>query len=133
MRDARSQQVRRAAHKIRSTCYNEKSYECNMFAISYLPAVSAVWSRRTGCVVSGRLMSWSGTGGGVAGTYVTPRPREVPLKVRYPGRAVVKAVLGDDVLLVRRRRPLVHVRLQLANERRRRNHALTRPPSIDET
>jgi hypothetical protein len=30
-----------------------------------------------------------------------PRPREVPLKVRYPGHAVVKAVLGDDVLLVR--------------------------------
>jgi hypothetical protein len=45
-----------------------------------------------------------------------PHPREVPLKVRYPGRAVVKAVLGDDVLLVRRRRPLVHVRLQLADE-----------------
>jgi hypothetical protein len=30
-------------------------------------------SRRTGYVVSGRILSWSGTGGGggVAGTYVT--------------------------------------------------------------
>jgi hypothetical protein len=53
--------------------------------------------------------------------------------VRYPGRTVMKAVLGDDVLLVRRGRPLVHVQLQLADERRRRSHALTRPPSIDET
>jgi hypothetical protein len=31
----------------------------------------------------------------------------------------VKAVLGDDVLLVRRGRPLGHVRLQLVDERRR--------------
>jgi hypothetical protein len=62
-----------------------------------------------------------------------PRPQEVPLKVRYPGGAVVKAVLGDDVLLVRRGRPLCHVRLQPVDERRRCRHALTRPPSIDET
>jgi hypothetical protein len=62
-----------------------------------------------------------------------PRPREVPLKVRYPGRAVVKAVLGDDVLLVCRGRPLGHVQLQLVDERRHCSHALTRPPSIDET
>jgi hypothetical protein len=48
-----------------------------------------------------------------------PRPWEVPLKVRYPGGTVVKAVLGDDVLLVRRGRPLGHVRLQLVDERRR--------------
>jgi hypothetical protein len=34
---------------------------------------------------------------------------------------------------VRRGRPLGHVRLQLVDEQRRRNHALTRPPSIDET
>jgi hypothetical protein len=61
-----------------------------------------------------------------------PRPREVPLKLRYPGRAIVKAVLGDDILLVHRGRPLVHVRLQLADKRRRRRHTLTRPPSIDE-
>jgi hypothetical protein len=43
----------------------------------------------------------------VAGLHVRhprPRPREVPLKVRYPGRVVVKAVLGDDILLVRRGR-----------------------------
>jgi hypothetical protein len=62
-----------------------------------------------------------------------PRPREVPLKVSYPGRAVVKAVLGDDVLLVRHGHPLSHVWLQLVDERRRRSHALTRPSSIDET
>jgi hypothetical protein len=62
-----------------------------------------------------------------------PLPREVALKVRYPGRAVVKAVLGDDVLLVPRGRPLGHVRLQLVDERRHRSHTLTRPPSIDET
>jgi hypothetical protein len=61
------------------------------------------------------------------------RPREVPLKVRYPGGAVVKAVLGDDVLLVCRGRPLCHLRLQLVDERHRSKHALTRPPSIDET
>jgi hypothetical protein len=41
------------------------------------------------------------------------RPRVVPLKVRYPGRAIVKAVLGDDVLLVRRGRPLVPYRCSL--------------------
>jgi hypothetical protein len=41
-------------------------------------------------------------------------------------------MLHDDVLLVRRGRPLVHVRLQPVNERRRRRHTLTRPPSIDE-
>jgi hypothetical protein len=40
-----------------------------------------------------------------------PRPQEVPLKVRYPGRAIAKAVLGDDVLLARRERSLGHVRL----------------------
>jgi hypothetical protein len=34
---------------------------------------------------------------------------------------------------VRRGRPLIHVRLQLADERCRRSHALTRPFSIDET
>jgi hypothetical protein len=34
---------------------------------------------------------------------------------------------------VRRRRPFDHVRLQLVDERRRRSHALTRPPNIDET
>jgi hypothetical protein len=34
---------------------------------------------------------------------------------------------------VHRGRPLVHVRLQLVDERRRRSHALTRPSSIDET
>jgi hypothetical protein len=34
---------------------------------------------------------------------------------------------------VRRRRPLVHVRLQLADERRHHSHGLTSPPSIDET
>jgi hypothetical protein len=62
-----------------------------------------------------------------------PRPREVPLKVRYPGRTVVKAVLVDDILLVRRGRPLGHVQLQLVDERRCRCHALTRTPSIDET
>jgi hypothetical protein len=45
----------------------------------------------------------------------------------------VKTVLGDDVLFVRRGHPLVHVRLQLVYERRRHRHALTRPPSIDET
>jgi hypothetical protein len=76
--------------------------------------VSAVWSQRTGYVVSGRILSWSG-------------------KVRYPGGAVVKAVLDDDVLLVRRGRPLCHVLLHLVDKRRRRRHALTRPPSIDET
>jgi hypothetical protein len=44
-----------------------------MFAVSYLTAVSAVWSRHTGYVVCGRILSWSGTGGGggVAGMYVT--------------------------------------------------------------
>jgi hypothetical protein len=44
-----------------------------MFAVLYLTAMSVVWSRRTGYVVSGRILSWSGTGGGggVAGTYVT--------------------------------------------------------------
>jgi hypothetical protein len=62
-----------------------------------------------------------------------PHPRDVPLKVRYPGRAVVKVVIGGDVLLVRRGRPLGHVRLQLVDERHRRSHALTRPPSIYET
>jgi hypothetical protein len=62
-----------------------------------------------------------------------PRPREVPLKVRYLGRVVVTAVLADDVLPVCRERSLVHIRLQLVDERRRRRHALTRPPSIDET
>jgi hypothetical protein len=40
-----------------------------------LTAVSAVWSRRTGYVLSGRILSWSrtvgGGGVGVAGTYVT--------------------------------------------------------------
>jgi hypothetical protein len=59
-----------------------------------------------------------------------PRPQEVPPKVRYPA---VKAVLSDDVLLLRRGRPLVHVQLQLADERCRRSHALMRPPSRDET
>jgi hypothetical protein len=34
---------------------------------------------------------------------------------------------------VRRGRPLIHVRLQLVDKRRRRKHTLTRPPSIDET
>jgi hypothetical protein len=53
-----------------------------------------------------------------------PRPREVPLKVRYPGVAVMKVVLSDDVLLVRRGRPLDHVRLQLFDEQRRRSHTL---------
>jgi hypothetical protein len=43
----------------------------------------------------------------------------------------VKAVLGDDVLLVRRERLLYHVRLQPFDERRRRRNALTRPPSIE--
>jgi hypothetical protein len=57
----------------------------------------------------------------------------VTLKVSYPGRAVVKAVLGDNILLMRHGRPLIHVRLQLVDERRRRNDALTHPPSIDET
>jgi hypothetical protein len=35
--------------------------------------MSVVWSRRTGYVASGRILSWFGTGGsgGVAGTYVT--------------------------------------------------------------
>jgi hypothetical protein len=33
MRAARSQQARRATQKIRNTCYNEKSFECNMFAV----------------------------------------------------------------------------------------------------
>jgi hypothetical protein len=44
-----------------------------MFAVSYLTAVSAVWSRHTLYMVSGRILSWSGTGGsgGVADTYVT--------------------------------------------------------------
>jgi hypothetical protein len=42
-----------------------------------------------------------------------PRPQEVPLKVRYPSGAIVKAVLDDNVLLVRRRCPLCHVWLQL--------------------
>ena len=88
-------------------------------------------------MVFGRILSWSGTGGGGGGSrhvrHPCPRPREVPLKVRYPGRAVVKAVLGDDVLLVRRGHPLVHVRLHLVDERRRRRHTLTRLPSIDET
>jgi hypothetical protein len=51
--------------------------------------------------------------------------------VRYPGGAVMKVVLGDDILLVRRERPLCHVRLQLVDERRHRRHALTRPPSIE--
>jgi hypothetical protein len=36
-------------------------------------------------------------------------------------------------LLVRRGRPLVHVRLQLAEKRRHRSHTLMRPSSIDET
>jgi hypothetical protein len=36
-------------------------------------------------------------------------------------------------MLVRRGRPLGHVRLQIVDERRRRSHALTHPPSIDET
>jgi hypothetical protein len=36
-------------------------------------------------------------------------------------------------MLVRRGCPLGRVRLQLVDERRRRRHALTRPPSIDET
>jgi hypothetical protein len=45
----------------------------------------------------------------------------------------VKVVIGGDVLLVRRGRPLGHVRLQLVDERHRRSHALTRPPSIYET
>jgi hypothetical protein len=40
-------------------------------------------------------------------------------------------MLGDDVLLVRGGRPLCHVRLQPVKERRRRSHALTRPPSIE--
>jgi hypothetical protein len=39
-------------------------------------------------------------------------------------------VLGDDVLLVRRGAPFVHVRLQLADERRRHSHTLTRPPML---
>jgi hypothetical protein len=34
MRAARSQPARRAAHKIRNTCFNEKSYECIMFIVS---------------------------------------------------------------------------------------------------
>jgi hypothetical protein len=34
VRATRHQPARRAAHKIRNTCYNEKSYECNMFAVS---------------------------------------------------------------------------------------------------
>jgi hypothetical protein len=44
-----------------------------MFVVSYLTAVSAVWSQRTGYVASGRTLSWFGTsgGGGVAGMYVT--------------------------------------------------------------
>jgi hypothetical protein len=93
--------------------------------------VLVVWSQWTKYVASGRILSWSGTGGGggVAGTYIA----RVPLKVRYPGGAVVKAVLGDDVLLVRRGRPLCHLRLQLVDERHRSKHALTRPPSMDET
>jgi hypothetical protein len=51
-----------------------------MFAVSLLTAVSAVWSRRTGYVMSDRMLSWSGTGGGggVAGTYV--------IRVRVLGR-----------------------------------------------
>jgi hypothetical protein len=36
-------------------------------------------------------------------------------------------------LLVRRGRPLIHVLLQLVDERRRRSHTLTCPPSIDKT
>jgi hypothetical protein len=36
-------------------------------------------------------------------------------------------------MLVRSGRQLNHVRLQLVEERRRCRHALTRPPSIDET
>jgi hypothetical protein len=43
----------------------------------------------------------------------------------------VKAVLGDDVLLMRRERPLYHVRLQPVDETRHLRHALTRPPSIE--
>jgi hypothetical protein len=34
MRATQPQPARRAAHKIRNTCFNEKSYECNMFAVS---------------------------------------------------------------------------------------------------
>jgi hypothetical protein len=45
----------------------------------------------------------------------------------------VKAVFGDDVLLVRRGRPLGHVRLQLVGKQSRCSHTLTRPSSIDET
>jgi hypothetical protein len=64
-----------------------------------------------------------------------PRPRswEVPLKVRYPGGVVMKVVLGENVMLVCRGHPLGHVRLQPVDERRRRRHALTRPPSTNET
>jgi hypothetical protein len=32
--------------KLETHVFNEKSYECNIFAVSYLTAVSAVWSQR---------------------------------------------------------------------------------------
>jgi hypothetical protein len=34
MRAAQPQPAHRAAHKIRNTCFNEKSYECIIFAVS---------------------------------------------------------------------------------------------------
>jgi hypothetical protein len=42
-------------------------------------------------------------------------------------------VLSENVMLVRRGHPLGHVRPQPVDERRHRKHALTRPPSTNET
>jgi hypothetical protein len=139
MRATRHQPARHAAHKIRNTCYNE--IHMNVICLQYCSLPLCRWSGRGALGTSRTAGSCRGPGQvAVAGLqpcrhvhHPRPRPREVPLKVRYPGGVVVKAVLGDDVLLVRRGRPLCHVRLQLVDERRHRRHALTHPPSIDET